>query len=485
MLDVSVSYNRYKFLGHEFLTWLWFLIEKDRKLLEFFDSKTSGHRSAIDLYDCPNVQISHSFLNLTIENDNIDAFRWTLDYWELWLTKSSNRSKEFKRVMVHAYNCAMRCANIDFMRLLNPKITRATDYWSNPYDSPFNSSQNPQVLLAHLELGRVPRDYLELVVGVDFSKTFRAFANDSRGTEMLLRRMIVAGNVDFLRAYIQEDHASTEPLVALIVKHRNSCFADGNFRMIHFSLMYVYANHCDNDAHRMTKFLDDLDVDICRRVVSYIGCTVDLKINDPCELLQIIDFPGVTCSHYPTLFNATLEDPACYPPLFPCVLRHCIDNWGTTKIVGKLQRELDRAAPSSDFIDAFRASTLSDANFVTLFSNAVECVDASNFLIAMFQCTFDTYALTRSCDGITCNLAVRLLNTVLQSSDYEIPEHYFHFIVRDLVLAHQVKDIDVLLTRYATDQPTKHAFVCATVALPDAEIRDQLYDYHLNKKRKI
>lgn len=33
MLDVSVSYNRYKFLGHEFLTWLWFLIEKDRAFL--------------------------------------------------------------------------------------------------------------------------------------------------------------------------------------------------------------------------------------------------------------------------------------------------------------------------------------------------------------------------------------------------------------------------------------------------------------------
>ncbi|MFP4446688.1 MAG: hypothetical protein ACLFPD_10640, partial [Desulfosudaceae bacterium] len=28
MLDVSVAYNRYKFLGHEFLTWLWFLIEQ-------------------------------------------------------------------------------------------------------------------------------------------------------------------------------------------------------------------------------------------------------------------------------------------------------------------------------------------------------------------------------------------------------------------------------------------------------------------------
>ncbi len=30
MLDVAVSYNRYKFLGHEFLTWLWFVIEKDQ-----------------------------------------------------------------------------------------------------------------------------------------------------------------------------------------------------------------------------------------------------------------------------------------------------------------------------------------------------------------------------------------------------------------------------------------------------------------------
>ncbi len=30
MLDISVAYNRYKFLGDEFLTWLWFSMEKDR-----------------------------------------------------------------------------------------------------------------------------------------------------------------------------------------------------------------------------------------------------------------------------------------------------------------------------------------------------------------------------------------------------------------------------------------------------------------------
>ncbi|MBW2107040.1 MAG: hypothetical protein JRI36_00020 [Deltaproteobacteria bacterium] len=31
MLDVSVSYNRYKFLGHEFLTWLWYIIETEQR----------------------------------------------------------------------------------------------------------------------------------------------------------------------------------------------------------------------------------------------------------------------------------------------------------------------------------------------------------------------------------------------------------------------------------------------------------------------
>jgi len=29
MLDVVVAYNRYKFLGYEFLTWLWFIMETD------------------------------------------------------------------------------------------------------------------------------------------------------------------------------------------------------------------------------------------------------------------------------------------------------------------------------------------------------------------------------------------------------------------------------------------------------------------------
>ena len=39
MLDVSVSYNRYKFLGHEFLTWMWFFIENQGEQLGVIDQE--------------------------------------------------------------------------------------------------------------------------------------------------------------------------------------------------------------------------------------------------------------------------------------------------------------------------------------------------------------------------------------------------------------------------------------------------------------
>ena len=37
MLDIAVAYNRYKFLGNQFLTWLWFMIETDQKQLRRYD----------------------------------------------------------------------------------------------------------------------------------------------------------------------------------------------------------------------------------------------------------------------------------------------------------------------------------------------------------------------------------------------------------------------------------------------------------------
>ncbi len=52
MLDVSVSYNRYKFLGHEFLTWLWFMIETNperfKETLSKLDSLHIGNRIKLE-----------------------------------------------------------------------------------------------------------------------------------------------------------------------------------------------------------------------------------------------------------------------------------------------------------------------------------------------------------------------------------------------------------------------------------------------------
>lgn len=38
MLDVAVAYRRFQFLGEEFLTWLWYIIEKNQNLIKNFDS---------------------------------------------------------------------------------------------------------------------------------------------------------------------------------------------------------------------------------------------------------------------------------------------------------------------------------------------------------------------------------------------------------------------------------------------------------------
>lgn len=52
MLDIAVAYNRFKFLGHEFLTWLWFMIETDQNRLGKSDtdfiSLTVGNRLVLE-----------------------------------------------------------------------------------------------------------------------------------------------------------------------------------------------------------------------------------------------------------------------------------------------------------------------------------------------------------------------------------------------------------------------------------------------------
>jgi hypothetical protein len=44
MLDVAIAYNRYKFIGNEFLTWLWFTIDTNQHLFKKVDENiTSLH----------------------------------------------------------------------------------------------------------------------------------------------------------------------------------------------------------------------------------------------------------------------------------------------------------------------------------------------------------------------------------------------------------------------------------------------------------
>ena len=68
MLDVSVAYNRYKFIGFEFLTWLWFLIDRDhnklKKLVPDLVSLEIGNRIVLENHRNETVE------TITIKGDD-------------------------------------------------------------------------------------------------------------------------------------------------------------------------------------------------------------------------------------------------------------------------------------------------------------------------------------------------------------------------------------------------------------------------------
>ena len=68
MLDVAVAYNRFKFIGNEFLTWLWFTIDTNqtqiKRIDETADSLVIGNR--IVLENCINDAVER----ITIKGDD-------------------------------------------------------------------------------------------------------------------------------------------------------------------------------------------------------------------------------------------------------------------------------------------------------------------------------------------------------------------------------------------------------------------------------
>jgi hypothetical protein len=70
MLDIAVAYNRYKFIGNEFLTWLWFVIDTDQQFLKTIDDTIDalyvGNRIVIE----NNINDSREII--TIKGDDAD-----------------------------------------------------------------------------------------------------------------------------------------------------------------------------------------------------------------------------------------------------------------------------------------------------------------------------------------------------------------------------------------------------------------------------
>lgn len=68
MLDVAVAYNRYKFLGFEFLTWLWYSIEEDREVFNTVDSELTvleiGNRLVLE------NRVQDALESITIKGDD-------------------------------------------------------------------------------------------------------------------------------------------------------------------------------------------------------------------------------------------------------------------------------------------------------------------------------------------------------------------------------------------------------------------------------
>jgi hypothetical protein len=70
MLDIAVSYNRYKFIGYEFLTWLWFSTETETEHLKSLNTDMTdlkiGNRIVLENH------IKRTSETITIKGDDAD-----------------------------------------------------------------------------------------------------------------------------------------------------------------------------------------------------------------------------------------------------------------------------------------------------------------------------------------------------------------------------------------------------------------------------
>lgn len=83
MLDIAVAYNRYIFVGQEFLTWLWFLSETDP------DSLSSIHPELTDFRIGNRIVLENRYGDDRIETLTIKGDTAGLEEGKLALTKGA------------------------------------------------------------------------------------------------------------------------------------------------------------------------------------------------------------------------------------------------------------------------------------------------------------------------------------------------------------------------------------------------------------
>ena len=122
MLDVSVGYVKYQFLGSEFLTWLWFLIENPQESVSFGDDQVPqlllGDRVVLE------NRTSETLETITIKGDNAG-----LEEGYLALKKGSHVSEMniVCRVADQAWRFTIKGENLGLTNFKTPFIGKASN----------------------------------------------------------------------------------------------------------------------------------------------------------------------------------------------------------------------------------------------------------------------------------------------------------------------------------------------------------------------
>jgi hypothetical protein len=117
MMDVAVAYARFRFLGDEFLTWLWYVIEEDPDLIRKVDEEMMtveiGNRLVLE------NRRQKSLERITIKGDDAG-----LEEGMLALRKGAlvaEMSIVF-RSAEHEWSCNLKGESLNFSGLKTPKV---------------------------------------------------------------------------------------------------------------------------------------------------------------------------------------------------------------------------------------------------------------------------------------------------------------------------------------------------------------------------